>query len=290
MRKYMIQIAKIKKKWRCQQFNYDVHETPEMRTDSPRYAENQLKKLRRAAELSQDELARLIGLSVDFIRSFEVARRGKGVLSNDRLTRISKTMGAEWDPKSKQWNFWPFAGSLNRLSPVPYHKTHLQGYQNEQRREADERELLIYRMLFKLAALMREIPAYQLNGFFWRLEDRFNHWESEFGLDIKAFDPAAMFLDPLMNEQVTEIKGFRKIFPNLFKGEDKELLDLITTARKEHEALLRDYMGRLTRVAQVSNARNEASAIAAERSAAQRRKQKALRSRRVLAEESKNIS
>jgi transcriptional regulator with XRE-family HTH domain len=191
--------------------------------DSP--SENPLKKLRMIVGLPQQEFAELIGFAWDTIRAVEIGRRG---LTEERLAQIQASIGAIWDPHNREWYFDPGGLSGRRIK---YAREHFETFRLELRAEARQRSLLVYYLTLRFHDLCSSIPDAAFNGWFWRLEQHFDKWSSEFKLETKPefeFD-----LQPLWDSELGRTVGYVKVFPGLLNGEEKTVwLKMVEAARE----------------------------------------------------------
>jgi transcriptional regulator with XRE-family HTH domain len=256
-------------------------------------SEHPLKLLRTIVGISQQELAKVIGVGWDSVRAIEIGRR---VLTPERLAQIQFSIGAIWDPHNRQWYFDPGGFSGRR---IPYLREHYETFRRELRREMRERAVLVYYLSLRLSRFCVRIPDTEFNGWFWRMEQQFNKWRKEFSVS----DEIELEIESLWDPKSARTIGYRKFSYDILKGEEKEFQQIIDAARKERKQTIeaifprkpeREVSKLSPKSTNSSNAQREQAAIAVEKedqeAGAKKPKQKERRSRRLPAEESKNIS
>ena len=193
-------------------------------------SENPLKKLRTIVGLPQQEFAELIGFAWDTIRAVEIGRRG---LTEERLAQIQASVGAIWDPQTREWYFDPGGFSGRRIK---YAREHFETFRLELKREALDRALLVYYLTRRFLDFCSSIPDAAFNGWFWRMEQQFESWRTEFKLETKPefeFD-----LQPLWDPELGRTVGYTKVFPDLLTGEEKTVLKMIEAAREGKQRMI----------------------------------------------------
>jgi transcriptional regulator with XRE-family HTH domain len=190
-------------------------------------SEHPLKLLRTITGASQQRFAEAIGFSWSSIRSIEIGRR---VLTDERLSQIQMTIGAIWDEPNRQWYFDP-GGFFGRR--MPYLREHYETFCLELRREARERKLATYYMTWRFLQVCTAMSDATFNGWFWRMEQRFNTWAKEFNLVHEG----VLEIEPLWDSKLGRTVGYRKFFPILLQGEEEVFPLMIEEARKEKQHL-----------------------------------------------------
>jgi transcriptional regulator with XRE-family HTH domain len=210
-----------------------------MAKSDPKYGQNPVKKLRAIIDVSQAQLADLTGISLDQIRSFEIGRRGGGLMSVEMRDNIFMSCGALWEAQKRQWVFALTDGA----HLIPYQKEHFEGFKQEIKNDTQERSVLTYYLVLRFLRFCQAVPGPKLNGYFWRLTRRLNQWESEQGLG--AVEAISFQLEPIWDHSQAIVRGYRKFF-HLFEGEENELLDLVDAAREERGKQMAASMSRLS--------------------------------------------
>jgi hypothetical protein len=187
-----------------------------------------LKRLRKIIGASQQSFAEITGIHLDTVRAIEIRRRAKGALSSDQLSRIWLTLGTTWDEATNQWIF--LSNHLENENRLPYTKELFQSFREELKAEAHDRAGMIYYLLLRLMRFCESLPSKQFNGWFWRLEQQLDEWGAE---------TVPLTLSPIWNQEQMRMQGYRKGFPYLLKGEEKEFADLIERMRAERENLIK---------------------------------------------------
>jgi DNA-binding XRE family transcriptional regulator len=115
----------------------------------PENENHPLKKLRQALSpdgidpITQQELARILELSPETIRSFEAGRRRPGELSHVVKTKAFVNAGAMWSQKGEEW--------LSNFTGQPYSREHYLAW----RKPLRNREQEIHALCLKLLVLLQ---------------------------------------------------------------------------------------------------------------------------------------
>jgi DNA-binding XRE family transcriptional regulator len=201
---------------------------------SPRHEDHPLKLLRTLIGISQAQLAKVVGISLDSVTSAEVGRRAAGKLSESQRKQIQFSIGAIWDEHNREWYFDPGGLSGRRIK---YAREHFETFRLELRGEAKQRALLVYYLTSRFYDFCASIPDPAFNGWFWRLEQQFDKWRNEFKLEAKPefeFD-----LQPLWDAELGRTVGYIKIFPDLLNGDPKTIwLKMLEDAQKGKEQMM----------------------------------------------------
>jgi hypothetical protein len=191
--------------------------------------------LRKICGISQATFAEVTGINVDSVRAAEIRRRKDGELSEEQLGQITLSIGACLDPKTGDWLF--LFGGGNQPA-VLYKKDHYEMFRTEMKAEARERAGMTYYLLLRLLYFCESVPNGAFNGWFWRINLLLDQWGAK---------SLGFILRPNWDDGEMRVRGYRKAFYGLLKGEEEKFAQLIDDFRKEREAQMeqdREFMGR----------------------------------------------
>lgn len=197
----------------------------------PSRSDHPLKLLRAIIGVSQEKFAEVVGFSLATISSAESGRRRAiEELSESQRSQLKSSLGAIWDEPGRRWLFDPGGFSGRRM---PYLREHYETFRQELKREAHDRDLIVYYMVLRFSRFCRELPDAGFNAFFWQMEQQFEKWSQELNVD----QGIELELEPLWDPELGRTIGYKKFPYHVLEGEEELFAKMIEAARKEKQRM-----------------------------------------------------
>lgn len=140
--------------------------------------DDRLRILRQALGVSQKQVAEMIGISLETVRSIEAGRRK---LTNEVLGEVEVAIGAKWNPEAELWEFGFKPNDVKEL--IPFTRELYTEYRRVIETPPGNKESWRGHVLWEVERLLDNVSDDRWYPLLFRIERCLRNWRREFNIE-----------------------------------------------------------------------------------------------------------